>query len=186
MVSRNPVNRSRCRSLAAGLGLLLASLLLSGGMAWGQTWSSVSGELINGFQARTANAIRAGFTYSPRYPVEGQGVQFLDTSTGTVTSWQWDFGDGASSAERNPVHVYTSAGFRKITLVTGNGTTSKRVSRTVIVMPAPAPATFAFSPTSPGPGQTGQFTDTTAGGAIAWQWAFGDGATGDVKNPLHA
>lgn len=33
-------------------------------------------------------------------------VQFSDLSTGTIDSWSWDFGDGTSSTEQNPTHVY--------------------------------------------------------------------------------
>lgn len=33
-------------------------------------------------------------------------VAFKDLSQGQVTSWKWDFGDGTSSAERNPIHQY--------------------------------------------------------------------------------
>jgi PKD repeat protein len=38
---------------------------------------------------------------------------FLDRSTdpdGSVVAWRWTFGDGASSTERNPVHVYAEEG----------------------------------------------------------------------------
>ena len=37
-------------------------------------------------------------------------VAFHDDSTGPVTSWRWDFGDGASSTEQHPVHRYAKAG----------------------------------------------------------------------------
>ncbi len=37
-------------------------------------------------------------------------VAFQDQSTGQVTSWHWDFGDGTSSTEQNPRHTYTKAG----------------------------------------------------------------------------
>lgn len=37
-------------------------------------------------------------------------VAFKDTSVGTVTAWKWDFGDGASSTEQSPQHVYTQPG----------------------------------------------------------------------------
>jgi PKD repeat protein len=33
-------------------------------------------------------------------------VAFKDQSEGQITSWKWDFGDGATSDEQNPVHVY--------------------------------------------------------------------------------
>jgi PKD repeat protein len=38
--------------------------------------------------------------------MERRVVAFEDRSTGKVTSWKWDFGDGATSTEQNPVHQY--------------------------------------------------------------------------------
>jgi PKD repeat protein len=43
-------------------------------------------------------------------------VQFRDTSVGSVDSWAWDFGDGATSSESEPVHVYTEKGVFSVTL----------------------------------------------------------------------
>ncbi|MHB9030769.1 MAG: PKD domain-containing protein [Candidatus Latescibacterota bacterium] len=37
-------------------------------------------------------------------------VAFKDLTYGRVTTWKWDFGDGATSAEQNPVHQYKKPG----------------------------------------------------------------------------
>jgi hypothetical protein len=37
-------------------------------------------------------------------------VAFHDETAGKVTAWKWDFGDGQSSAEQNPVHTYAKKG----------------------------------------------------------------------------
>jgi len=37
-------------------------------------------------------------------------VAFQDQSTGKITSWHWDFGDGSVSAEQNPQHAYAKPG----------------------------------------------------------------------------
>jgi hypothetical protein len=37
-------------------------------------------------------------------------VAFKDESLGEATAWKWDFGDGATSTERNPIHAFTRAG----------------------------------------------------------------------------
>jgi PKD repeat protein len=49
-------------------------------------------------------------------------VTFADTSTGSMSSWVWDFGDGGTGTEQNPVHTYSVAGTYTISLtVTGAG-----------------------------------------------------------------
>ena len=75
----------------------------------------------------------ASFTYSPVSPSPGQAVQFVDTSTGTPNSWQWDFGDGATSTLQSPIHSYTATGPYAVTLVIGNGSTSESANQTVTV-----------------------------------------------------
>ena len=48
----------------------------------------------------------AGFTLSAATISVGETVDFTDTSTGSITSWLWDFGDGATSTATNPSHTY--------------------------------------------------------------------------------
>jgi PKD repeat protein len=43
-------------------------------------------------------------------------VAFKDLSTGTVNSWKWDFGDGATSSEQYPLHRYKEAGHYVVVL----------------------------------------------------------------------
>ena len=71
-----------------------------------------------------AGQILADFHATP----SGLQVSFSDASTGDVTSREWDFGDGATSAEAQPVHTYAAAGDYLVTLtVTGPaGTDSKQ------------------------------------------------------------
>lgn len=49
-------------------------------------------------------------------------VNFTDQSTESITSWQWDFGDGTISTEQNPSHTYTDPGTYTVSLTaTGPG-----------------------------------------------------------------
>ena len=66
---------------------------------------------------RTMSATREGgttpsanFSANPTSGNTPLSVNFTDESTGTITSWNWDFGDGASSSIQNPSHIYTNEG----------------------------------------------------------------------------
>jgi PKD repeat protein len=53
-------------------------------------------------------------------------VAFVDRSIGQVTAWKWDFGDGATSSEQHPQHVYSRGGDFVVTLeVSGSEGTSR-------------------------------------------------------------
>ncbi|MCA9242340.1 MAG: PQQ-dependent sugar dehydrogenase [Phycisphaerales bacterium] len=66
-------------------------------------------------------------TYGPQAPMN---VQFTDTSNAPdIVAWDWDFGDGQTSAEQNPIHTYTASGAYDVRLAvtasTGLRTTRK-------------------------------------------------------------
>ena len=46
----------------------------------------------------------------------GMEIRFADESTGGPASWLWDFGDGGTSAEQNPIHKYEKNGYYTVTL----------------------------------------------------------------------
>src|ERR1039457_2249679 len=50
-------------------------------------------------------AIQAKWSYTVA-DMDRRLVAFKDESDGNVTSWKWDFGDGSTSSEQNPVHQY--------------------------------------------------------------------------------
>ncbi len=60
----------------------------------------------------------ASFTIDNDTPNQNDPVQFTDTSTPDVliTSWLWDFGDGNTSQEQNPSHIYETAAIFTVTL----------------------------------------------------------------------
>jgi len=60
--------------------------------------------------------INADFTGSPTFGTPPLEVQFIDESTGEITQWAWDFGDGGTSTERSPSHTYSAAGEYTVSL----------------------------------------------------------------------
>jgi PKD repeat protein len=63
------------------------------------------------------------FTYAPSIPVEGDTISFTDTSTAYdgIVAWSWNFGDGNTSALRNPTHTYYIEGPYIVTLTVTDG-----------------------------------------------------------------
>lgn len=62
----------------------------------------------------------ANFSASPTSGNVSLTVNFTDNSTGVPTSWKWSFGDGKSSTEKNPQHIYTKAGKYTVSLTVKN------------------------------------------------------------------
>ncbi|MDX2160634.1 MAG: PKD domain-containing protein [bacterium] len=113
-------------------------------------------------------------------------VQFTNQSSGSITRVFWNFGDGGTSSENNPVHVFNSPGLYSVTLtVEGPGGTSN-VSRQISAQSANPPvAGFTSNVTTGIAPLTVQFTDQSAGTVTAWAWNFSDGTGSTERNPSH-
>ena len=56
------------------------------------------------------------FTASPVSGSAPLNVNFFDQSENSPTSWSWDFGDGNSSTDQNPIHTYDNTGTYAVSL----------------------------------------------------------------------
>ena len=108
-----------------------------------------------------------------------------------VFGWQWDFGDGGGSNDRNPSHVYQVSGVYSVSLTVSNSlgsTTETRENLINVGLPTTEPtAAFTFVVDSTDL-LTVQFTDTSAAGSRdieEWIWDFGDGNESTEQNPSH-
>jgi len=68
------------------------------------------------------------------YDVDGMKVTFnnLTKEVGTLT-FAWEFGDGATSTEKSPVHEYTEAGSYTVTLLAKNEGGENKASETIVL-----------------------------------------------------
>jgi PKD repeat protein len=130
----------------------------------------------------------ASFTATPTTGNAPLSVAFTDTSTGSPTTFAWNFGDGTTSSTRSPSHTYTAAGQYTVTLTATNAGGSSTSAPTTIVVNAPAPtlrAAFTATRSAADP-LTVDFADASTGGTpTSWSWTFGDGGTATVQNPSH-
>jgi hypothetical protein len=62
-----------------------------------------------------------------------QTVTFTDTSTGDITDWLWDFGDGNTSTEQNPQHLYLASGSYDVSLTVSGSDASNTLVKTAFI-----------------------------------------------------
>ena len=139
-----------------------------------------------------SSGVASDFTFTPSNPTTQTNITFSDRSSGNITSWFWNFGDGTSSTQQNPVKRYTSGGNYPVTLTVSTSTGQQSInSHTVSVTTAtpaspPVSAAFAISPSTAAVLANVAFTDQSTGSPTSWQWSFGDGAFSNAQNPTHA
>ncbi|PCH98581.1 MAG: hypothetical protein COB85_01310 [Bacteroidetes bacterium] len=143
----------------------------------------------------------AGFTADTLSGCEPLCVNFTDTTTissGTIASWDWDFGDGNTSTAQNSQNCYSAIdeSTSLITSVTLVATSSYQCSSTLTIggmitvwpkpignfMAGPQPTTLLSSVID--------FRDQSLGDVTSWTWDFGDsdtlfGIDSAAANPSH-
>ena len=82
---------------------------------------------------RKAVTPTADFTWDPEKPLVAESVQFTDTSTGDIDTWNWDFGDGGTSNEQSPTHEYTTAGVYTVKLSVSGPAGNSEVTHQIAV-----------------------------------------------------
>ena len=125
----------------------------------------------------------AAFTYSQN----GNATTFVDGSTAipnAPNSWFWDFGDGTTSTQQNPTHIYPTGGqfTACLTIMTPDSCTST-TCQTVQIPFSGCQAFFTYSQSSPG---IFNFTDASqTNPGPSYSWSFGDGSGSTSQNPSH-
>ncbi|MBN2238680.1 MAG: Ig-like domain-containing protein [Dehalococcoidales bacterium] len=79
----------------------------------------------------------AGFTADQDSGNVPLAVTFTDTSENMPASWLWDFGDGKTSTEQNPTHVYTGDGTFTVNLTASNNAGSDLESKVDLIVVKP-------------------------------------------------
>jgi gliding motility-associated-like protein len=121
----------------------------------------------------------------------GQSMVFTNSSsisTGSIGTWQWNFGDGSgTSGQQSPSYTYSQFGTLNVSLTAISALgCSNQVTQSVTVRPVPVVA-FSASPVCVG--QSTAFVNSTtigSGSVTTWLWDFGDGtATSAQQAPSH-
>lgn len=114
-------------------------------------------------------------------------------SDGSIVSYSWDFGDGATSTLATPNHTYPGDGTYTVTLrvVDNNGSTGTATRELTVSSPVVnQPPTASFTATSSGLSVTANSTSSVdPGGSLVsrtWNWGDGTASTGTIASHSYA
>ncbi len=116
--------------------------------------------------------------------VTGYVATFTNLSQ-NATSYQWNFGDGQTSTESNPAHLYNQDGIYVVTLISigicGNDTTTALVS-----IQTPPVAGFTYQQSDVCVPVVVNFTNLSSPNATSFAWTFpgGNPGTSNLPNPI--
>ena len=116
-----------------------------------------TGQIIKSSLITTGMVPGAEFAVEPQAGDPPLTVSFHDFSSGTPLAWLWDFGDGSTSTEKDPVHTYSGAGSYPVTLHVANAFGRDVLTRPDLVRvgeSAPAVTPIQTQTVSPSPGES--------------------------------
>jgi PKD repeat protein len=159
---------------------------------------NVSGSFANSHQLKQG-FLQADFTtiYANRTGCCPFYVEFKDSSfstSGNIVTWEWNFGDGYSSLEKNPNHVFQKPGIYNVTLkITTDSGYTDQLTKTGYINCAVVPSSnFIPTPSYANLSQRIYFRNRTDNQTplTTYYWCFGDfkadpdsGGISHEKNP---
>ncbi|MFC2096508.1 PKD domain-containing protein [Bacteroidota bacterium] len=114
-------------------------------------------------------------------------VTFFNESQGEGLTYIWDFGDGITSNEEDPVHPYGEGGYQFVCLTATNASGMQNTICDIVKVSEEEStnclAEFIF--TADSSSKKVEFTDQSYGSPDVWEWIFDDGSTSTLQHPDH-
>jgi len=125
----------------------------------------------------------AKFSAAPLFGDVPLSVKFTDLSTREITNWTWDFGDGNTSTEQSPTHIYASAGTYTVRLVVQGPDGSDIETKEALI--ETVDIDFTTDVTGGNLPLEVRFINRSSGNIIGWSWSFGQGEFSTEQNPTY-
>ncbi len=112
----------------------------------------------------------------------GDSISFINQTSPTTSTWNWEFGDGTSSTQESPTHLYGAAGTYKVSLYATTNYGCKDSLKNIPINIYPKPSAAIDTTWIDYDTWTIQFDDVSNAGSAtssitSWLWNFGNGAT---------
>lgn len=124
------------------------------------------------------------------FPLSSRFTDLSYISTGTISKWSWDFGDGILSSQQNPTHVYRLDNVFNVTLsVTSQKGCVGVLSQKAIIDVTPgvvADFTNTFANACKPPTSIDFTNKSTGPGTLKYIWKFGDGNQANTSDVVHS
>ncbi len=121
------------------------------------------------------------YTFTPAYTID---------HADSIISYAWDFGDGTTSTDPNPFHLYSNDGSYNLTLTvtTIGGCSNTLTLPAAVKVSSNTAAIFDFTATTTDTcvDRSIQFTSTATGNNLSYKWYFGDNISSGQKAPVHS
>lgn len=119
----------------------------------------------------------------------GSLSSFSDASTivsGTIANYHWNFGDGDTSSQKNPVHTFQDTGHYQVMLLTeATSGCVDSIIKSVFISPSPDSKFYTPAGCSDTPLPFSDSSTVISGSIQSWFWNFDDGNTDTLQNPVH-
>ncbi|HBX51159.1 MAG TPA: hypothetical protein DEH02_08850 [Bacteroidales bacterium] len=115
-------------------------------------------------------------------------INFSNQSIGAnLNNFLWNFGDGETSTDQNPAHIYTSPGMYEICLSVWSSTTNcyDISCQQLLIGNGNNTCNANFIYIVDTTNNAVQFIDQSVGNPNQWHWNFGDGGHSDEQNPVY-
>jgi len=114
-------------------------------------------------------------------------INIVNKSADSITRYAWDFGDGVSSAQASPTHIFSGERYFTVKLIaTGaSGCSDTAIMENAIYAGARPVADFTTAEQSHCAQASILFTDLSQGRVSSWRWNFGDNGQEYDQHALH-
>lgn len=130
-----------------------------------------------------SDTVSADFDFNIHYSCTDYTISLLHPGGNGIDSWSWDFGNGMTSTEQNPVLRDSSFASQPVRLTVSNGVCSDQATATIVPDDDYQLKADFEAPDILCPKDEAAFKDNSLGNITSYHWDFGNGSSSLLRTP---